>query len=61
MKKMTLSELVCTLQDLAHQGYAMYEVDLDLETHILDGYEVDETNEIVLLKSREKDDLIQQG
>ena len=31
MKKMTLSELVCTLQDLAHQGYAMYEVDLDLE------------------------------
>ena len=60
MKKMTLSELVCTLQDLAHQGYAMYEVNLDLETHILDGYEVDETNEIVLLKSREKDDLIQQ-
>ena len=58
MKKMTLSELVCTLQDLAHQGYAMYEVDLDLETHILDGYEVD--NEIVLLKSREKDDTIQQ-
>lgn len=57
---MTLSELVCTLQDLAHQGYAMYEVNLDLETHILDGYEVDETNEIVLLKSREKDDLIQQ-
>ena len=57
---MTLSELVCTLQDLAHQGYAMYEVDLDLETHIIDGYEVDETNEIVLLKSREKDDLIQQ-
>ena len=51
---MTLSELVCTLQDLAHQGYAMYEVDLDLETHILDGYEVDETNRIVLLKSAEK-------
>ena len=45
MKKMTLSELVCTLQDLAHQGYAMYEVDLDLETHILDGYEVDKENE----------------
>ena len=56
---MTLSELVCTLQDLAHQGYAMYEVDLDLETHILDGYEVDKENEIVLLKSREKDDTIQ--
>lgn len=53
MKKMTLSELVCTLQDLAHQGYAMYEVDLDLETHILDGYEVDEDNEIVLLRSVE--------
>ena len=43
---MTLSELVCTLQDLAHQGYAMYEVDKE--------------NEIVLLKSREKDDTIQQ-
>ena len=54
MKKMTLSELVCTLQDLAHQGYAMFEVDLDLETHILDGYEVDKENEIVLLKSRDK-------
>lgn len=60
MKKMTLSELVCALQDLAHQGYAMYEVDLDLETHILEGYEVDKENEIVLLKSREKDDTIQQ-
>ena len=60
MKKMTLSKLVCTLQDLAHQGYAMYEVDLDLETHILDGYVVDKKNEIVLLKSREKDDIIQQ-
>ena len=59
MKKMTLSELVCTLQDLAHQGYAMFEVDLDLETHILDGYEVDKKNEIVLLKSMDKNDLIQ--
>lgn len=56
---MTLSELVCTLQDLAHQGYAMFEVDLDLETHILDGYEVDKKNEIVLLKSMDKNDLIQ--
>lgn len=56
---MTLSELVCTLQDLAHQGYAMFEVDLDLETHILEGYEVDKENEIVLLKSRNKNDLIQ--
>ena len=54
-KKMTLSELVCILQDLAHQGYAMYEVDLDLETHILDGYLLDKENEIVLLKSREKE------
>ena len=51
---MTRSDLVCTLQDRAHQGYAIYEVDLDLETHILDGYEVDGTNEIVLLRSVEK-------
>lgn len=54
-KKMTLSELVCLLQDLAHQGYAMYEVDLDLETHVFDGYHLDKENEIFLLKSRERE------
>lgn len=54
--KQTLSQLVNKLQDLAHQGYAMYEVDLDLETHYLDGYEIDHDNEIILLKSKEKDD-----
>lgn len=57
--KQTLSQLVNKLQDLAHQGYAMYEVDLDLETHYLDGYEIDHDNEIILLKSKEKDDGIQ--
>ena len=60
MKKMTLSELICVLQDIAHQGYATYEVDLDLETHILVGYELDKVNKILLLKSEEKNDSLQQ-
>lgn len=60
MKKMTLSELICILQDIAHQGYATYEVDLDLETHYLVGYELDKENKILLLKSEEKNDSLQQ-
>lgn len=59
MKKMTLSELICVLQDIAHQDYATYEVDLDLETHCLVGYELDKENKIVLLKSEEKNDSLQ--
>lgn len=51
--KMTLSRLVNILQDIAHEGKAQYEVDLDLETHVLSGFEIDDENQKVILKSEE--------
>lgn len=51
--KMTLSRLVNILQDIAHEGKAQYEVDLDLETHVLSGFEVDDENQKIVLKSEE--------
>lgn len=51
--KITLSRLVNILQDIAFEGKAQYEVDLDLETHILSGFEVDDENKKVVLKSEE--------
>ena len=51
--KMTLSRLVNILQDVAFDGKAQYEVDLDLETHVLSGFEVDDENKKIVLKSEE--------
>lgn len=53
-EKITLSMLVNKLQDIAHQGYALYEIDLNLETHALCGIEIDHENKVILLKSEKK-------
>ena len=54
-EKITLARLANILQDLAYQGYAEFEVDLDLESHELCGVQVDQDNKCVLLNSREKE------
>lgn len=46
-----LYAFVNALQDVAHTGKADYEVDLDLPTHRLSGYEVDDGNKKIILKS----------
>lgn len=52
-KNFTLSHLVGVLQSIAYEGKALYEVDLDLPTHAIVGFEVDDKNQKVILKSQE--------